>query len=155
MRKGADNGSGGMTEDIENMGPIDYLIVEFPGNRMTGEGIPLLLDLVEKGTIRIIDLAYFRKDLDGTITTVKIEDLDDEGARQFEVFEGASTGLLENDDFAEAAQAVEPGNSAGIIVYENRWAAPLAAAWRKGGAQVVAYGRIPVPAMLAALGVSD
>ena len=144
-----------MTEDIENMGPIDYLIVEFPGNRMTGEGIPLLLDLVEKGTIRIIDLAYFRKDLDGTITTVKIEDLDDEGARQFEVFEGASTGLLENDDFAEAAQAVEPGNSAGIIVYENRWAAPLAAAWRKGGAQVVAYGRIPVPAMLAALGVSD
>jgi hypothetical protein len=144
-----------MTEDIETMGPIDYLIVEFPGNRMTGEGIPLLLDLVEKGTIRIIDLAYFRKDLDGTITTVKIEDLDDEGARQFEVFEGASTGLLENDDLAEAAQAVEPGNSAGIIVYENRWAAPLATAWRKGGAQVVAYGRIPVPAMLAALGVSD
>jgi hypothetical protein len=144
-----------MTEDIENMGPIDYLIVEFPGNKMTGEGIPLLLDLVEKGTIRIIDLAYFRKDLDGTITTVKIADLDDEGARRFEVFEGASTGLLENDDLAEAAKAVEPGNSAGIIMYENRWAAPLATAWRKGGAQVVAYGRIPVPAVLAALGVSD
>ena len=144
-----------MTEDIENMGPIDYLIVEFPGNKMTGEGIPLLLDLVEKGIIRIIDLAYFRKDLDGTITTVKIADLDDEGARQFEVFEGASSGLIENDDLAEAAKAVEPGNSAGIIMYENRWAAPLATAWRKGGAQVVAYGRIPVPAVLAALGVSD
>jgi len=143
-----------MTEDIETMGPIDYLIVEFPGNRMTGEGIPLLLELVEKGTIRIIDLAYFRKDLDGSITTVRIEDLDDEGARLFEVFEGASSGLLETEDMVEAANAVEPGNSAGIIVYENRWAAPLAAAWRKGGAQVVAYGRIPVPAMLAALGVS-
>jgi hypothetical protein len=144
-----------MTEEIENMGPIDYLIVEFPGNRMTGEGIPLLLDLVEKGTIRIMDLAYFRKDLDGEITAIKIEDLDDEGARLFEVFEGASSGLLDNEDFAEAANAVEPGNSAGIIVYENRWAAPLAKAWRQGGAQVVAYGRIPVPAMLAALGVSE
>lgn len=144
-----------MTEDIENMGPIDYLIVEFPGNKMTGEGIPLLLDLVEKGTIRIIDLAYFRKDLDGEITAIKIEDLDDEGARLFEVFEGASSGLLDNEDFTEAANAVEPGNSAGIIVYENRWAAPLAAAWRRGGAQVVAYGRIPVPAMLAALGVTE
>jgi uncharacterized protein DUF6325 len=144
-----------MTEEIENMGPVDYLIVEFPGNKMTGEGIPLLLDLVESGTIRIIDLAYFRKDLDGTTTAIKIEDLDDEGARLFEVFEGASSGLLDNEDFAEAANAVEPGNSAGIIVYENRWAAPLASAWRKGGAQVVAYGRIPVPAMLAALGVTE
>lgn len=144
-----------MTEDIETMGPIDYLIIEFPGNKMTGEGIPLLLDLVEKGTIRIIDLAYFRKDTDGVITAIKIEDLGAEGAALFEVFEGASAGLLDNDDFAEAANAVEPGNSAGIIVYENRWAAPLATAWRRGGAQVVAYGRIPVPAMLAALGVTE
>lgn len=143
-----------MTEDIE-MGPVDYLILEFPGNKMTGEGIPLLLDLVEKGTIRILDLAYFRKDLDGTITTVKIEDMDEEGAALFEVFEGASSGLLDNDDFAEAANAVEPGNSAGILLYENRWAAPLAAAWRRGGAQVVAYGRIPVNEMMATLGVGQ
>src|SRR5262245_231499 len=121
-----------MTEDIETMGPIDYLIVEFPGNRMTGEGVPLLLDLVEKGIIRIIDLAYFRKDRDGTITTIKIEDMDAEGARLFEIFEGASIGLLDSEDLAEAANAVEPGNSAGIIMYENRWAAPLATAWRKG-----------------------
>ena len=142
-----------MTEDIE-MGPVDYLIVEFPGNKMTGEGIPLLLDLVENGTIRIIDLAYFRKDLDGTITAVKIEDMDEEGAALFEVFEGASSGLLDNEDFAEAANAVEPGNSAGIIMYENRWAAPLATAWRRGGAQVVAYGRIPVNEMMATLGVT-
>jgi hypothetical protein len=143
-----------MTEDIE-MGPVDYLIVEFPGNKMTGEGIPLLLDLVENGTIRIIDLAYFRKDLDGTITAVKIEDMDEEGAALFEVFEGASSGILDNEDFAEAANAVEPGNSAGIIMYENRWAAPLATAWRRGGAQVVAYGRIPVNEMMATLGVTQ
>jgi hypothetical protein len=144
-----------MNEDIETMGPIDYLIIEFPGNKMTGEGIPIMLDLVEQGIIRIVDLAYFRKDLDGSITTVKIQDLDDEGARLFEVFEGASTGLLDSEDLTEAANAIEPGNSAGIIMYENRWAAPLAAAWRRGGAQVVAYGRIPVPAMLAALGITD
>jgi Family of unknown function (DUF6325) len=140
------------TDDIESMGPIDYLIVEFPGNRMTGEGIPLLLDLVDRHIIRILDLAFITKATDGTISAVKIEDLDGEGAREFAVFEGASSGLLGDDDMREAANAIEPGNSAGIIVYENTWAAPLAIAWRQGGAQVVASGRIPVQSLLAAAG---
>jgi len=136
--------------DLETMGPIDYLIVEFPGSRMTGEGIPLLLDLVERHIVRILDLAFIRKNTDGTISAVKIEDLDAEGAREFAVFEGASTGLMGDEDLREAANAIEPGNSAGILVYENTWAAPLAMAWRRGGAQVVASGRIPVQALLAA-----
>src|SRR5688572_14432341 len=102
--------------DIETMGPIDYLIVEFPGNRMTGEGIPLLLDLVERGIIRILDLAFIRKDISGAVTALRVEDMDRLGAEEFMVFQGASSGLLGQDDLAEAAEAIEPGNSAGIIV---------------------------------------
>ncbi len=138
--------------ELETMGPIDYLIVEFPGNRMTGEGIPLLLDLVNRGIIRILDLAFIRKEADGTVSAMRIEDMDADGADEFMVFQGASSGLLANDDMREAANAIEPGNSAGIIVYENTWAAPLATAWRRGGAQMVASGRIPVQALLAAAG---
>jgi hypothetical protein len=144
-----------MTEEmneLETMGPIDYLIVEFPGNRMTGEGIPLLLDLVDRGIIRILDLAFIRKEKDGSVSAVRIEDMDAEGAERFAVFQGAASGLLGSDDLDEAAQAIEPGNAAGIIVYENTWAAPLAMAWRRGGAQLVAAGRIPVQALLAAAG---
>lgn len=139
-----------MNQDIETMGPIDYLIVEFPGNRMTGEGVPLLLDLVDRGIIRVLDLAFIRKESDGSVAALKIEDLDAEGAEHFAVFAGASSGLLGSEDFQEAAMAMEPGSSAGVIVYENTWAAPLAMAWRRGGAQVVASGRIPVQALLAA-----
>ncbi|GAA2366758.1 hypothetical protein Cme02nite_29710 [Catellatospora methionotrophica] len=138
--------------EFEEMGPVDYVVIEFPGNHMTGEGIPLLLDLVDRGVIRILDLAFIRKDADGTVTAVKIEDMDATGAREFAVFQGASSGLLDPDDLAEAAGAIAPGNSAGLIVYENSWAAPLARAWRRGGAQLVAGGRIPVQALLAATG---
>ncbi|GAA1362942.1 DUF6325 family protein [Catellatospora chokoriensis] len=132
------------------MGPVDYLVIEFPGNHMTGEGIPLLLDLVDRGIVRILDLAFIRKDTDGSIVAVAVEDMDAEGAREFAVFQGASSGLLDRDDLREAANAIEPGNSAGILVYENVWAAPLAIAWRRGGAQMVASGRIPVQELLAA-----
>lgn len=140
----------GGTHDIETMGPVDYLVIEFPGNHMTGEGIPLLLDLVDRGIVRILDLAFIRKDTDGTVTAVAVEDMDATGAREFAVFQGASSGLLDRDDLTEAANAIEPGNSAGILVYENVWAAPLAVAWRKGGAQVVASGRIPIQELIAA-----
>lgn len=139
--------------DIETMGPIDYLVVEFPGNRMTGEGVPLLLDLVDRGIIRILDLAFIRKGIGGEVTALTVENLDAEGLDEFHVFQGASSGLLADDDLREAATAVEPGSAAAILVYENLWAAPLATAWRRGGAQVVAGGRIPVQAMLAAAGV--
>jgi hypothetical protein len=138
------------TGDIDSMGPVDYLMIEFPGNRMTGEGIPLLLDLVDRGIIRILDLAFVRKDDDGSVTAVAVEDMDATGAREFAVFQGAASGLLGEDDLSEAGTAIEPGSSAGILIYENLWAAPLAAAWRRGGAQVVASGRIPVPALVAA-----
>ncbi|MFJ7306031.1 DUF6325 family protein [Streptomyces sp. NPDC099088] len=137
------------------MGPIDYVVIEFPGSRMTGEGFPLLVDLVDRGLIRILDLLFVKKNEDGSVVGLEIADLTGDGALDLAVFEGASSGLLGEDDIAEAGQALEPGNSAGILVYENLWAAPFATALRRGGAQMVASGRIPVPAVLAALDETD
>ncbi|MEU6947257.1 DUF6325 family protein [Streptomyces sp. NPDC046316] len=144
--------SDGLSE-AEDMGPVDYLILEFPGNRMTGEGFPLLLDLVERRIIRILDLQFIRKDKDGSVTAVELTDLGDEV--DLTVFEGASSGLLDQSDVDDAGSALEPGNSAGVIVYENLWAAPLARALRRSGAQIVANGRIPVQALLASLDAAD
>ncbi|MEU2801560.1 DUF6325 family protein [Streptomyces sp. NPDC007117] len=140
-----------MSDEIEELGPIDYLVVEFPGNRMTGEGFPLLVDLVDRGLIRILDLTFVRKDSDGSVSGMEIADLTGDGELDLALFEGASSGLLGQDDIEEAGTALEPGSSAGILVYENLWAAPFAAALRRGGARMVASGRIPVSAVLDAL----
>jgi uncharacterized protein DUF6325 len=144
-----------MTDDLDTMGPIDYLVVEFPGSRMTGEGLPLLVDLVDRGIIRILDLVFLRKELDGSVTGVALADLDADGKLDLTVFEGASSGLLSSDEIEDAGTVLEPGSSAGLLVYENLWAAPFAAAVRRGGGQLVASGRIPVQAALAALDAAE
>ena len=140
---------------LDETGPIDYAVIEFPGNRMTGEGFPLLIDLVESGIIRILDLKFVMRELDGSVVAIEIADFDGDGQLDLAVFEGASSGLIGPDDIDEAISIIEPGNSAGIIVYENVWAAPFAVALRRGGAQLVASGRIPVQAILAALDASE
>jgi hypothetical protein len=140
-----------MTSDLDSTGPIDYMVVEFPGNRMTGEAFPLLVDLVDRGLIRILDLAFIRKETDGSVVAMTLSDVDRDGALDLAVFKGASSGLLGDDDLAEAATAVEAGSSAGVLVYENVWAAPFARALRRAGGQLVASGRIPVQAILSAL----
>ena len=141
-----------MSEDeFVEMGPIDYIVVEFPGNRMTGEGLPILVDLVDRGLIRILDLLFVRKDEDGSVVGMEIADFDGDGALDLAVFEGASSGLLGEDDIEEAGKALEPGNSAGILVYENAWAGPFAAALRRNGARLIADGRIPIQTILAAV----
>ncbi|MFF4871982.1 DUF6325 family protein [Streptomyces sp. NPDC003444] len=139
------------SDDTPEMGPVDYLVLEFPGNRMTGEGLAHLLDLVDRHVIRVLDLAFVRKDADGSVVALEIADLDGDGELDLAVFDGASSGLLDEDDLREAAAAVEPDSSAGVIVYENLWAAPLAAALRRGGARMVAGGRIPADDLLASL----
>lgn len=140
-------------ETLEDMGPVDYVVIEFPGNRMTGEAFPLLVDLCDRGIIRIIDLAFVRKEADGSVVGLDTRDRGD--GIDLSVFEGASSGVLDQDDLDEAAHALEPGNAAAVLVYENLWAAPLARALRRGGAQFVAGGRIPVQALLAALDATD
>ena len=128
-------------DDLDLMGPIDYIVVEFPGSRMTGEGFPILLDLVERGLIRILDLAFVTKDPDGTIHAIDISDVDGDGELDLTVFEGASSGLLDEEDLDEAGTALEAGSSAGILVYENVWAAPFARAVRQGGGRQRSHPR--------------
>ena len=144
-----------MTEVIAEIGPVDYLVVEFPGNKMTGEGLPLLVDLHDRGIIRILDLVFVTKDLDGNVSGLAISDFDADGTLDLAVFEGVRSGLIGDDDVEEASAVLEPGNAAGILLYANTWAAPLAAALLRGGAQVVASGRIPAEDLVAALDSAD
>jgi hypothetical protein len=138
-----------MSETDIELGPIDYLIVEWPaGKEPNGEGLRHLVDLSERGVIRVIDLAFVMKEQDGTVKGLAIADLDTDGRLDLATFEGASSGILGQQDYDEAGSALEPGTSAAILVYENTWAAPLATALRKNGAQLVANGRIPVNALL-------
>jgi Family of unknown function (DUF6325) len=141
-------------EELDEMGPIDYVLIEWPGRQPSGEAAPILVDLVERGIVRVLDLMFIAKAEDGTVAGIEIKDLGDE-VEELKVFEGASSGLLSDDDVAEASAALEPGTSAALLVYENRWAAPFAMAVRKSGGQLVAGGRIPVQAMLAALDAAE
>ena len=141
-----------MTDDDIELGPIDYIVVEWPADRQPdGEAFPHLVDLVDRGLIRVLDLAFVHKEMDGSIVGINIGDLDLDGNPEIAVFEGASSGLIGDDDFNEAGGAIEPGCSAAILLYENTWAAPFATALRRSGAQLVANGRIPVNAIIAAL----
>jgi hypothetical protein len=144
-----------VTTDLEYTGPIDYLIVEFPDNKMTGEAFPLLLDLVDDGIIRVLDLMFVTKDADGNVAGVELRDMDGDGELDLTAFEGASSGLLGDDDIEDASAVLAPNSSAGILIYENLWAAPFAQALRRGGAQLVASGRIPVDALVASLDAQE
>jgi len=134
--------------DIEEMGPIDYAVLEWPRQQPNGEAGPLIADLHDRGVIRVIDVAFMVKADDGSVAAIEVGEIDGGG---LDVFEGASTGLLGQDDLEEAAQALEPGTTAAVIIWENRWLAPVAVALRRSGGQLVAGGRIPIQAMLASL----
>jgi Family of unknown function (DUF6325) len=144
-----------VTEEANAMGPISYLVVEFPGNKMTGEGLPILVDLVDRGLIRILDLTFVTRDADGSVRAIEVRDLDADGQLDLAVFEGASAGLLTESDFGEAAKVIDPGSSAGILIFENRWATGFTQALRRGGAQLVAAGYIPQDDILAALDATE
>jgi hypothetical protein len=136
-------------DTLLEMGPIDYIVLEWPGRQPDGSVAPLILDLVDRGLIRILDVAFLGKDENGSAYAVDIADID--AAEAFGVFDGASSGLLREEDLAEAASVLEPGTTAAVLVWENRWAAPVAIAIRKSGGQLVASGRIPVQAIIASL----
>ncbi len=138
-----------------DMGPIDYVVVEFPGSKMRGEAMPLLVDLVDRGIIRILDLVFMKKEMDGTIRGMVLADLDQDEQLDLAIFEGASSGILGDDDIQTAGAALEPGSSAGLLVYENTWAAPFASALRRAGGQLVASGRLSVLDVEQALQLSE
>jgi hypothetical protein len=144
--------SGG--EQLDEMGPIDYILVEWPGRQPNGEVAPHLIDLVDRGLIRILDLTFIEKTEDGTIRGLEIADVGGKVA-ELSVFEGASSGLLSEEDIDEAGAAMEPRTSAALLVFENTWAASFATAVRRSGGQLAASGRIPVQAVLAALDAAE
>jgi hypothetical protein len=132
--------------EIDELGPIDYIVLEWTDRQPNGEVAPMLLDLVDRGIIRILDIAFLAKDEDGTVAAIDLAEI-----AGFEEFEGAASGLLGTDDLDEAAAALRPGTSAAVLIWENRWAAPVAVALRRSGGELVASGRIPVQAIVASL----
>ncbi|MET0513530.1 MAG: DUF6325 family protein [Thermoleophilaceae bacterium] len=140
----------------EEFGPVDIVVIAYPADApMTGEAIPIVMDLVERGIIRILDVLFVMQNDDGTVSGFEAQDLEAGKAGDFKVFEGASTGLLGEEDAATAAAAIEPGSAAVLIAYENRWAAPFAAAVRRNGGVVVDNQRIPVEDLIRALDAVD
>jgi hypothetical protein len=138
------------------LGPIDVVVIAYPADApMTGEAVPLLLDLVDRGIVRVLDAMFVMKNEDGTFSGFEARDLDGKDVGDFAVFEGASSGLLGEEDAAKAAEAIEPGSAAVMIVYENRWAAPFVAAVRRNGGVPVAFERIPVQDVIEALDAAE
>jgi Family of unknown function (DUF6325) len=144
------------TAQHDEIGPIDLVVIAFPpGAPVTGEGAALLLDLVENGVIRVLDALFVTKNEDGTFSGFEARDLQPGSVGDFHVLEGASSGLLGDEDAATAAETIEPGTSAVLILYENRWAAPFAAALRRAGGVMVDNQRIPHQDVLEALDALD
>jgi hypothetical protein len=127
----------------DELGPVDIVVIGYPADApMTGEAIPLLLDLVERQIIRVLDVLFVMENEDGTFSGFEAQDLEADRIGDFKVFEGASSGLLGEEDVATAAEAIEPGTAAVVIVYENRWAGPFAAAVRRNGGQLIDFQRV-------------
>jgi Family of unknown function (DUF6325) len=138
------------------LGPVDIVVIAYPADApMTGEAVPIVLDLVERGIIRVLDVMFVVKEQDGTYSGFEATDLDSKGVGDFAVFEGASSGLLGDDDVAAAGDEIEPGSAAVILVYENRWAGPFAAAVHRNGGRLVGFQRVPAQDLIASLEAAE
>lgn len=135
---------------VDVHGPVDFVLLEFPLDQLKGEAAPALIDLVERGIIRIYDLLVIAKAEDGTVEAIELTD--EPGlASSFGYFSGARSGMLGDDDLQEAAEAMRPGTLGALIVYENTWAAPFVGAVMRSGGELVASARIPATDVMAAL----
>jgi len=134
-----------------SLGPIQYIVVGFPGNKFKGEIIPALGDLVKAGLIRVMDLAFVQKDADGSMLIVELEELADDEAAPFGAFEKEIGDLLNDEDLQAAAEALEPGSSAAVLVWENLWARKFANAVRGADGQLMAWDHIPYEAIQAVM----
>ena len=139
------------TDSIDDLGPVDYLVVEFPAgaSNFTGEMAKELVALVDSGTIRVIDVLLLAKDADGNIDVMELSDVDELG--ELRQIEAELAEMLAEEDVVNLAAAMEPGSTAGVLIWENLWAAPFASAARRSGGQLIANGRIPIQAILAAI----
>jgi Family of unknown function (DUF6325) len=140
----------------EELGPVDVVVIGYPADApMTGEAAPLLLDLVDRGIIRVLDVLFVMENENGTFSGFEAQDLGSKNVGDFTAFEGASSGLLGEEDVATAAEAIEPGTAAVMIVYENRWAAPFVSAVRRNGGVPIAFERIPVQNLIDSLDAAE
>ena len=144
-----------MSDVDDVVGPIDFVLIEFDPARATGEAGAALMDLVDAGIVRIFDLVVIEKAADGSVTGVELTDLEQGSLGGFSAFAGARSGLVGDDDIAEAADGMAPGTAAALIVYENAWAVPFVAAARRAGGEVVASARIPADVVNEALDAMD
>jgi hypothetical protein len=137
--------------DLDSLGPVDYIVVEFPAgaSNFTGEMAEELVALVDAGTIRVIDVLILTKDEDGTVEATELSDIEELGSLQ--AVEAQLAELLAEDDVVHLAAAMDPGTTAGVLIWENLWAAPFAAAARRSGGQLIATGRIPIQAIIASI----
>ncbi|MEU4290233.1 DUF6325 family protein [Kribbella sp. NPDC026596] len=140
-----------MTVNIDELGPVDWVVVEFPGTKLTGEIAPILTDYVDRGLIRILDLLFLMKDADGSLEAYEAADLEDTEIGELRRFETEIAMLLSEQDVADLAETIEPGSSAAVLVWENLWAAPFGTAVRHAGGHLAASGRIPIQAVIAAI----
>jgi hypothetical protein len=138
-------------DSVDELGPVDWIVVEFPGSTFNGEIAPALRDLVDREVVRVLDLLVLKKDSDGTLEAFELSDLDTSEIGELRGYESQLAMLLSEDDVTAVAAAIEPGSSAAVLVWENTWAAPFASAVRHSGGQLVASGRIPIQALLAAV----
>jgi hypothetical protein len=138
-------------DDVDELGPIDWIVIEFPGSKFNGQIAPALRDLVERDLIRVLDLLVLKKDADGSLEAFELSDLDEGEIGELRTYESELAMLLSEEDVTSLAAAIEPGSSAAVLVWENTWAAPFASAVRRSGGQLVASGRIPIQALLAAI----
>jgi len=141
--------------DLDELGPVDWVVIEFPGSKFNGQIAPALTDLVERDVIRVLDLLVLKKEADGSVEAFEISDLDHSEIGALRSYEKDLAMLLSEADVNAIAAALEPGSSAGVLVWENTWAAPFGAALRNSGGQLIASGRIPVQSILAVLEEDD
>jgi len=137
--------------DLDSLGPVDYIVVEFPAgaSNFTGEMAEELLALVAAGTIRVIDVLILTKNEDETVDVMELSDIEQLGPLQ--AVEAQLAELLAEEDVAHLAAAMDPGSTAGVLIWENLWAAPFASAARRSGGQLIATGRIPIQAIIASI----
>jgi len=137
--------------DEPALGPVDFILVRFPGSRMTGGGLEHLADLHDRGIITVLDLMAVQREADGSVVIVDVSDVDSDGELDLTILEGAPSGMLDEDDANQAAELIEPGDTAALLVYENTWARPLVSALHAGGAELISSGRIPADELMQTL----
>lgn len=140
-----------MTANVDELGPVDWIVVEFPGSKLTGTIAPILTDYVDRGLIRVLDLLFLKKDEDGSFEAFEVTDPEDTALGELRALETEMAMILSEQDVADLAETIEPGSSAAVLVWENLWAAPFGAAVRHAGGQLAASGRIPIQAVIAAI----